>query len=75
MHKAIMWMGVYVAILIPLHWFVINVRSIVSGSIGERRWMADSESKIHTLNSKVDGLRIHVNSIEGKIDRLNEKDH
>ena len=70
-----MWTGVYVAILIPLHWFVINARSIVSGSIGERRWMADSESKIHTLNSKVDDLRIHVSSIEEKIDKLNEKDH
>ena len=73
MSKFLLLVGVCVVMLFPIHWFAINARSIVSGSIGERHWMADSELKIHSLNSKIDMLRIHVDAMEEKIDKLNKE--
>ena len=61
---------IYVVIVISSHWLMINCRSIISGSHGDRSWMVNSEERIHTLDSKIDILKTHINIIEEKVDEM-----
>ena len=61
---------IYVAIVISSHWLMINCRSIISGTSGDRLWMVNSAERIHTLDSKIDILKTHINIIEEKVDEI-----
>ena len=64
---------IFVVILVCLHWFMVNARSIISGRSGDRAWMANSEDRIHKLDYKIDVLTTHIGSIEEKIEDINKK--
>ena len=64
---------IFIVILVCLHWFMINARSIISGQSGDRAWMANSEDRIHKLDYKIDVLTTHIGSIEEKIEDINKK--
>ena len=71
--KIITFGTVFSVILVFSHWFAINARSIISGQSGDRAWMANSEDRIHTLDYKLDVIKIHVGVIEEKIEDINKK--